>query len=79
MQTLKKGKLKLALAIVVLLLAVAVVFYMLHGADINTTTICNALIFAELPFALGIVLLVFSIRDIKDGKIEKQWAEKSKF
>jgi len=68
MQTIKKGKLKLALAVVVLLLAVAVFFYVLHGTDINTASICNALLFAEVPLVLGILLLVLSIRDIHEGK-----------
>jgi len=58
MQTLKKGKLKLALSIVLLLLAVAVFLYVMHGTDINTTSICKALLYAELPLALGIILLV---------------------
>jgi len=68
MQTLKKGKLKLALAIVVLLLAVAVFLYVLHGTDVNTASICKALLYTELPLVLGILLLILSIRDIKDGK-----------
>jgi len=68
MQTLQKGKLKLALAIVALLLAVAVFFYVLHGTDINKENICTAIIYAEIPLVLGILLLVLSIRDIIDGR-----------
>lgn len=78
MQTLKKGKLKLVLAIIVLLLAVAIVFYVLHGADVNAATICQAILYAELPLAVGIVLLVFSIRDIQDGQKAKQREGKRK-
>jgi len=78
MQTLQKGKLKLVLAIVLLLLALAVFFVVLQGVDINTASICQALLYAELPLVFGILLLVLSIRDIKDGQTEKQWEERRK-